>query len=50
MRSMHEVQQRRSPERNARSAAGQGLSEVTAFSPERQHAMTTPFRGGQQYY
>lgn len=33
LRSMHEVQQRRSPERNARSA---GIYDPNAFSPDRQ--------------
>lgn len=46
MRSMHEVQQRRSPERNARSANNY---DAGAFSPERGqnnggYAMTTPYR------
>jgi hypothetical protein len=43
---MHEVQHRRSPERNARSAA---QYDTGTFSPEKEngnggYAMTTPYR------
>jgi len=50
MRSMYEVTQRRSPERNARTMEPNGNNAAGGMtSPDNLRNMTTPFRQ-QQYY